>query len=53
MVWMLPSYNACIGLAALFLPFAASALDWPQEIKTSEGTIVVYQPQPESFKGNF
>ena len=31
---------------------ALAALDWPQEITAEEGTIVVYQPQPETLEGN-
>lgn len=31
---------------------AAAAVDWPQEIDAPEGTIVVYQPQPERLEGN-
>jgi len=31
---------------------AAVAIEWPQEIDAPEGTIVIYQPQPESLKGN-
>ncbi|HSD68036.1 MAG TPA: carbohydrate-binding family V/XII [Woeseiaceae bacterium] len=31
---------------------AAQAIDWPQEITADEGTIVVYQPQPERLVGN-
>ncbi|KAA1194620.1 carbohydrate-binding family V/XII [Pseudohalioglobus sediminis] len=30
----------------------ARALEWPQEVSAAEGTIIVYQPQPEAFKGN-
>jgi hypothetical protein len=30
----------------------AFAVDWPQEVEAPEGTIVIYQPQPESLKGN-
>ncbi|HNP34840.1 MAG TPA: carbohydrate-binding family V/XII [Woeseiaceae bacterium] len=30
----------------------AAAVDWPQEVDAEEGTIVVYQPQPESLQGN-
>jgi hypothetical protein len=30
----------------------AQATDWPQEITAPEGTIVIYQPQPESLNGN-
>jgi hypothetical protein len=48
------------GLTHLFLsaagtlafPGMASAIDWPQEITADEGTIVVYQPQPERLDGN-
>lgn len=53
------------ALAALFRPLrlamllllaatasAAHAVSWPQEIDAAEGTIVVYQPQPETLKGN-
>ncbi|MCJ7433500.1 MAG: hypothetical protein MUO77_08440 [Anaerolineales bacterium] len=28
------------------------AIDWPQELTAPEGKIVIYQPQPESLKGN-
>ncbi len=31
---------------------SAIAMDWPQEVIADEGTIVVYQPQPESLQGN-
>lgn len=41
-----------LALLTLLGPLKAQAIDWPQEIKTSEGNIVVYQPQPESLKGN-
>ena len=27
-------------------------IEWPQEITADEGTIVVYQPQPDSLVGN-
>jgi hypothetical protein len=30
----------------------AAAIGWPQEIDAPEGTIVVYQPQPERLDGN-
>ena len=40
-------------LAALCVfTVAAHAVDWPQEITAPEGTLLVYQPQPESLKGN-
>ncbi len=28
------------------------AVEWPQEVDTSEGLVVVYQPQPEKLNGN-
>lgn len=46
---------AVITIASAYLlvvALPASALDWPQEVNTDEGTIIVYQPQPERFKGN-
>ena len=40
-------------LAFFFVcPVTAQAVDWPQEIAAEEGTIVVYQPQPEGLNGN-
>ena len=33
-------------------PLALAQTTWPQEIADPEGTIVVYQPQPETLKGN-
>lgn len=41
-----------IILTALAVPAVAAAVDWPQEVTADEGTIVVYQPQPESLDGN-
>lgn len=38
------------GLLALSAP--ALAISWPQEITADEGTITVYQPQPEKLDGN-
>ncbi len=31
---------------------APAALEWPREIDAPGGTIVIYQPQPETFKGD-
>ncbi|MHC4343379.1 MAG: hypothetical protein ACYSUP_01675 [Planctomycetota bacterium] len=31
---------------------AAAERDWPRDIKVAEGTITLYQPQMESFKGD-
>lgn len=39
----------CIALLA---PNLARAIDWPQEIDAPEGTLVMYQPQPEKLQGN-
>ena len=43
-------------IAALLFGIAcvttAHALTWPQEITAPEGTIIVYQPQPEGLNGN-
>ncbi|MEI6859255.1 MAG: carbohydrate-binding family V/XII [Shewanella sp.] len=34
------------------LDVSANTIEWPQEVTDKEGTIVVYQPQPESLSGN-
>jgi len=39
-------------LLATALAPAAHAMEWPQEVTATEGTIVIYQPQPESLEGN-
>jgi len=52
--------SAIRRLSTLLLPLvvflgatpAFATLEWPQEINAPEGTIVVYQPQPESLAGN-
>ncbi len=36
----------------ILLPFSAIAVEWPQDVETKLGTLVVYQPQPESLDGN-
>ncbi len=40
------------SLLCLALASRAHALEWPQEVSAEEGTIVVYQPQPEALEGN-
>lgn len=40
------------SLVLLMAAAHAAALEWPQQIEAEEGTIVVYQPQPESLEGN-
>lgn len=60
MRWALERYRlskcAIIGLGAALmaalLPLNAFALEWPKEIEAPEGTIVVYQLQPEKLSGN-
>lgn len=39
-------------LSLAILPLYANAVVWPQEIEAKEGTIIVYQPQPEALTGN-
>jgi hypothetical protein len=42
-----------LGISLLFFGFSRAAEDWPKLINTSNGTqIKVYEPEPESFKGN-
>ena len=46
-----PSFVIC-AIALLIVAAPARAIPWPQEITADEGTIVIYQPQPESLQGN-
>jgi len=32
--------------------FFSKAIEWPQQVKTTQGTLIVYQPQPEKLNGN-
>lgn len=46
---------AILASAALAVPAYGQDVDvnpWPREIPTSQGTVVFYQPQPESLEGN-
>jgi hypothetical protein len=43
---------ATLATAGLATPAAAQYTTWPQEIVAPEGTVVVYQPQYETFKGD-
>ncbi|HKU38769.1 MAG TPA: hypothetical protein VJR89_11500 [Polyangiales bacterium] len=43
---------AVIALVVCAASAPALAVDWPQEVRTEGGTIVVYQPQPEKLAGN-
>ena len=50
----------CLALMVLISPLSTmaqeekeiNAYDWPREIETAGGKIVIYQPQPETFKGD-
>jgi hypothetical protein len=42
----------CCILTLTLLSNSALAIEWPQEITAKEGTIVIYQPQPEKLEGN-
>lgn len=43
-----------LGLLVVTLAWAQerTAAEWPQEIDTKEGVVVIYQPQPETLKDN-
>ncbi|ARD20605.1 carbohydrate-binding family V/XII [Shewanella japonica] len=45
-------HKLCISLTLWICSFSVFALEWPQEVETKLGTLVVYQPQPESLEGN-
>src|SRR5210317_34948 len=45
--------QCCLAILAIStLPTVKADIDWPQEVITDEGKIVVYQPQPEKLEGN-
>jgi len=46
------AFSAFLFVLLSATPAATLALEWPQEVVAEQGTIIVYQPQPESFKGN-
>ncbi len=41
-----------IGCVFLLFSLTSPAADWPQQLTSERGTIVVYQPQPEKLEGN-
>ncbi|HMB58686.1 MAG TPA: hypothetical protein VKN35_02140 [Xanthomonadales bacterium] len=44
---------ATLLLAILFFtPVTSLAVEWPAEIEAKEGSIIIYQPQPEKLEGN-
>lgn len=44
--------HALLTLLLLGIALSSQAIDWPQEVSAEGGTIIVYQPQPESLDGN-
>jgi hypothetical protein len=48
------SLLCCLGLTVTLQICAAETTtnNWPQEIETKQGVVVIYQPQPESLKDN-
>lgn len=45
--------RACAAIVLAAFAAGANAVDWPQEVTAPDGNkVVVYQPQPESLKGN-
>ena len=51
-VWMVLFLWACLLAASLGWTQEDSSGDWPREIDTPQGTVVIYQPQPENLDGN-
>ena len=42
-----------LGLSFLWVAAAVSAdKTWPREVKTDQGILTIYQPQPETFRDN-
>ena len=48
----IPGHSVCWCQLRRVLAQEGVAGDWPREIKTSEGTVIIYQPQPEKLDGN-
>ena len=51
-VWVVTLLWACLLLAVPGHAQEDSEGGWPREIHTSQGTVVIYQPQPEKLEGN-
>lgn len=49
--WLGLRYLAAVLMCAIFCGSAVAG-DWPQELTFKEGTVIVYQPQPEAISGN-
>jgi hypothetical protein len=55
MIKKITAFISSFALAATILvpvPATADEIEWPREIVADEGTIVIYQPQLESFEKN-
>ena len=44
--------GALVALVGVHSPAAGQTMTWPQQLTDPEGTIDIYQPQFETFKGN-
>jgi len=44
--------GALVALVGVHSPTAGQTMTWPQQLTDPEGTIDIYQPQFETFKGN-
>lgn len=49
MYWLFVMALVCMG--CLQSPLAA-AVEWPQELSGENGTVIIYQPQPDELNGN-
>jgi hypothetical protein len=50
--WVVSLLWVCLLAASLGWAQEDSSGDWPREIDTPQGTVVIYQPQPEKLDGN-
>lgn len=51
-VWLVVLLAACPFLPASGWAQEDATSNWPREIDTPEGLVVIYQPQPEKLDGN-
>lgn len=45
-------FKLFILFSSVIYCFPSNAIEWPQKVHTTEGTLIVYQPQPEKLIGN-
>ena len=50
--WVVALLWVCLLLSTLGWAQENSSGDWPREIDTPQGTVVIFQPQPEKLDGN-